>query len=142
MKNIIAKPKRSLAHRDMVVESWLMVLLKLMNLKSCKRQEGYEKMNGYVQPTEHYSVSQMNEMLIHVATWMNAENTIRVKRKVICFFFSPPKSSKFYFLIQKVFWLPTMRQALFLELGIQQWTEQSSALVLVTLTWWLKYSKL
>lgn len=45
-----------------------MVLLKLMNLKSCKRQEGYEKMNGYVQPTEYYSDSQMNEMLIHVAT--------------------------------------------------------------------------
>lgn len=37
MKNIMVKPKRSLAHLDMVVESWLMVLLKLMNLKSCRR---------------------------------------------------------------------------------------------------------
>lgn len=139
MKNIIAKPKRSLAHRDMVVESWLMVLLKLMNLKSCKRQEGYEQMNGHVQPTEHYSASQMNEMLIHVATWMNPENIIRSKRKVTCFFF---KSSKFYFLIQKVFGCPPCARHYSWSWEYTSEQNKAPALTLVTLTWWLKYSKL
>lgn len=39
MKNMMEKPMRSLAQRDMVVDSWFMVLLKLMNLKSCGRSK-------------------------------------------------------------------------------------------------------
>lgn len=36
MKNMTAKPRMSLAQRASVVESWVMVLLKLMYLNICK----------------------------------------------------------------------------------------------------------
>jgi hypothetical protein len=42
----MVKPNRSLAHQDMLVESWLMVLLKMMNLKSQKRECRHQQMNG------------------------------------------------------------------------------------------------
>lgn len=151
MKNIIAKPKRSLAHRDMVVESWLMVLLKLMNLKSCKRQKDRSShaiavlikdrriwTDEWVCTANRTLFSLTNEVLIHVVTWMSPENIMWSKSKITCFFSNLANS---IFSLKKYFGCPpcTSHYSWSWEYSNEQ--NKAPALILVTLTWWLKYSK-
>lgn len=39
----MAKPMTSLTQRDIVVDNWLIVLLKLTNLKSCEKEKKKKK---------------------------------------------------------------------------------------------------
>lgn len=73
MKNMIAKPIRSLAQRDMVVDSWFMVLLKLINLKSC----------GIIKMVVFWGNNNNNNKIILACQMLRRHHTFTHERKTM-----------------------------------------------------------